>query len=166
MKLSDIKELALRAKEMAEKATKGPWTRRPVSVRYPRATNRQDNHNWNLIDGMETCAGEAHRGTAPYPDPFYIALPDAEFIASSRTVVPELADAVLKLLEDNERLREQRPSILLDAFKARDRAIAENAKLRAALRYIANYNLEGMDPNNVYFRKCIVDARAALEGTP
>jgi hypothetical protein len=91
----DIQRAIDKQAKLEAEATEGPWKRRPINVRYPAGRDRQDNHNWNAIDGVETCTAEPHRGTSPYPDPFYIALPDAELIAHLRNQAPS-ARAVIE----------------------------------------------------------------------
>ena len=89
-------DMAKRAKELAEKATPGPW-------------DESDD------DGNETCgvcSEEGYHSTGPWDVSEDEAIADTVFIAASRTTVPALADAVIaldeeltKVQEENERLR-------------------------------------------------------------
>jgi len=58
-----------------------------------------------LSTALRTCTAEPHRGTSPYPDPFYIALPDAELIAHLRNqaaLARAVIEAAVRLLDTEE----------------------------------------------------------------
>ena len=92
-----------RMREICEGATPGPWRRKPLTYWNDRGKN--ENHNWNLIDGAETAEGYGPGmglergepwGGAVRTEPRYIALPDAEFIA---TFSPERVRLLLDVVE-------------------------------------------------------------------
>lgn len=85
-----LRALAERAKQLAEKATAGPW--RSMYGGEP---------NMVHVEGLVVCE-TTRGGREPHGHD-----DDADFIAAARTDVPALADALLSLLAENERLRKE-----------------------------------------------------------
>jgi len=80
-------DLIKRARELAEKATPGPWDNRCREF----SNSERPRHVWAEYGWI-----------ASIYSPLDSSVPDAEFIAESRTLVPALADALEKALEEKE----------------------------------------------------------------
>lgn len=112
------KALADRALVMAEKATPGPWRTEGEDCR--RSCVVESAHYEDEEPGI---CGNHSKYWALLDD-------DAAFIAESRTLVPELARALLAANEENEALRDAKRSA--DAlFNALWQALGDDAALKA-----------------------------------
>ena len=97
--VTDPRTLAEEAKARAEKATPGPWETKGPSTGLGRY---DDGGDYAVLTGgliiAEAFRLVGHGTERP-------AFENAAFIAHARSDVPALADAVLRLVEENERLR-------------------------------------------------------------
>lgn len=88
-----LRRLATKAKEQAAAATPGPWIQRAIG-------HWDDKRHIDDVDGGLVAAAFCDPEDAKMQ-----VIADAAFIAAARTDVPALADAVLALADENERLR-------------------------------------------------------------
>ncbi len=109
------RQRAIDAKAKAEVATEGPWYKRTGDIGL--------HHGVDAEIDQQIATQIASYG-------------DAEFIASARTLMPQLADDVLALLQENEALRKDKEEmtniVIVDGgfFKRYQESEAENEALR------------------------------------
>lgn len=111
---TELKSYALERKDIAEKATKGPWFHvgQPWSDGGVVNAGTEDPHK-----GIAVCDCQSYSEDQPQDQD---GLEDADFIADSRTAVPTLADAVVRLCQENEKMRamlERANASILDSIR-------------------------------------------------
>ena len=125
-------DLIAEARELAERATRGPWT-----SPFNEARMADPNDHCNSINRKD--ADEEIIGVFQY-DEGYLAINEqnAAFIARSRTLVPELCDALEKACAEAERLKDTNKALESDNYNAEMNLshMAEVERLKAAQRWM------------------------------
>ncbi len=101
----DLDLAAIKAR--ADAATEGPWKSKPI--RFHDSRGFTENCNWREIEGVETWDGSTPLNYSPKP--YYIALPDATFIAHARTDIPALLTALASKTAEVEAVRKERDDV-------------------------------------------------------
>lgn len=117
---TDYRKLAMDAKNLAEKATEGPWVP-AISLDARRGSILVPNQKLSPLVYYD-------------PDDVQCASlrkPSLGFIAASRTLVPQLADAVLDLEKELSGIKAEFPNNALQ--NALNNSSIENAKLKAEI---------------------------------
>lgn len=144
---TDIEKAIAVAKDVEAESSPLPWTRAPLTYWDDRGKN--ENHNWNSIDGAETSEGydkdsfgsdkSKPWGGPVRTEPKYIALPDAKLIVHLRNT-NNLAMAVIEAgrqwhdaITEHERLVEEEPDVVNISSASYIRIMSAMSRHRDAL---------------------------------